>query len=99
MKERLLFVWAPLYVGGGASCIPEACMWVVPGFKEGRLLHLRGRRGGRKREVERGRGSRGSGSRPGCLHHLRAPGSLCSVSAYTMQNPSRIVSRFHHCTT
>lgn len=24
--ERLVFVWAPLYVGGGGSCIPEACM-------------------------------------------------------------------------
>lgn len=67
-KGRLLFVWAPLYVGGGASCIPEACMWVVPGFKEGRLLYLRGRKGGRKGEVERGRGSRGAGSKPGCLY-------------------------------
>ena len=45
--ERLVFVGAPLYLGGGGSYIPEACMWVVPGFKEGRLLHLRGRRGGR----------------------------------------------------
>lgn len=46
--ERLVFVWAPLYVGGGGSSIPEACMWVVPGIKEGSLLYLRGRRGSRR---------------------------------------------------
>lgn len=60
--EKLVFVWAPLCVGGGGSCIPEACMWVVPGFQEGRLLHLRGRRGDRNGEAERGEGVEGLGA-------------------------------------
>lgn len=31
--ERPVFVQLPLYVGGGGSCTPEACMWMVPGFR------------------------------------------------------------------
>lgn len=95
--ERPMFVQVLLYVGGGGSCTPEACMWVVPGFRKKSPT----RKGGGEVEKEKLRERQGQKvgdeRRQSFLHDLRAPGPLCSVPAGAVQETFRIVSCLLHC--
>lgn len=95
--ERPMFVHVPLYVGGGGSCTPEACMWVVPGFRRKSCPTRKGGGEVDKEELRERQGQWGGGRRQGCLHGLRAPGPLCSVPAGAVQDTFRIVSCLLHC--